>query len=139
MVERGAGAMSAEERGEFGEPWFVGRCEVMGIEVPVLYAPDGDDTPWRVLDLTTGITDSGTMLDDDDATAQRILDCVNACKGMEDPAKEIARLRAIEKAAKSFINLLEHCDTCKSYDFKDDACCDCGLTDLAVLLDGEGE
>lgn len=32
-----------------------------------------------------------------DANAARIVACVNACAGMEDPAAEIARLRAIEK------------------------------------------
>lgn len=32
-----------------------------------------------------------------DANAARIVACVNACAGMEDPVSEIARLKAIEK------------------------------------------
>jgi hypothetical protein len=34
----------------------------------------------------------GTALDD----AERIVKCVNACAGMKDPAKEIARLQALD-------------------------------------------
>lgn len=37
------------------------------------------------------------------ADAERIVACVNACAGMADPAAEIQRLRAIEKAVRKLV------------------------------------
>jgi hypothetical protein len=39
-----------------------------------------------------------------DSNARRIVECVNACSGMADPAAEIARLRAVESALRALIN-----------------------------------
>ena len=51
--------------------------------------------------------DSGTFIvayAADESVAARIVACVNAGAGMEDPAAELARLRAIEEAAKGCIS-----------------------------------
>lgn len=38
---------------------------------------------------------TGTTIEETEANARRIADCVNACAGMENPAEEIKRLREL--------------------------------------------
>ena len=42
---------------------------------------------------------NGTSIEETEANARRIADCVNACAGMENPAEEIKRLRELAAQA----------------------------------------
>jgi len=76
--------------GHTPEPWYV-------------FPPQDDSEKWiavsvdNVIDIM--LVKRGPILRDDpedigDRNADRVVACVNACKGMDDPAKEIAELRA---------------------------------------------
>ena len=60
-------------------------------------------TPWKANssividsngDIVALLHDGCTDFDNATANAKRIVECVNACEGMEDPAKEIEALKA---------------------------------------------
>lgn len=56
-------------------------------------SPDMDALPWSAIGdvCSSKYCERGDVSDDN---AKRIVDCVNACDGMDDPLLEIARLRA---------------------------------------------
>jgi hypothetical protein len=73
------------------EPWAVdsggdGGCEIWspssGNMDNIIGSEDTDDPQWE-------------------ADARRIVACVNACAGIEDPGAELARLRRVEQAARA--------------------------------------
>ena len=73
--------------GKYGEPWEV--------------STDFFD-PWAVSVEKPKLGEYvHVSVDDEDdlPKLQRVVDCINACAGMDDPQAEIERLRAIETAA----------------------------------------
>ena len=76
--------MSAPEKPDYGEPWEVGRID----------RPMEDRHGHDPLMLHS--------------TASRAVDCVNACAGMDDPAKGIANLRRFLDAALNDNLLKQH-------------------------------
>lgn len=68
-------------------PWRV------GIKHPCrLIAGDGNAA--QLVGATAAFADEGTENERERANAARIVACVNACEGMDDPAAEVARLKA---------------------------------------------
>lgn len=77
---------------DYGEPWYMDeykRLNKIGREVPI----------YRILlrnkeSLTYSFIESGALPEDRFAQAlKRLVNCVNACSGMQDPVKEIEELR----------------------------------------------
>lgn len=77
----------SSERGKFGEPWTVGKEHRSDLI--------DDSSRYPVLSLANHVTGLRAA-----AVLNRAVDCVNAFDGTEDPAAELARLRAIEAAAR---------------------------------------
>ena len=69
---------------DFGEPWEIGR--------------DADANEYILRDRREFFARSGDWVGNE-IRLRRSVACVNACAGMSDPASEIRRLRAVEKAA----------------------------------------
>ena len=65
----------------------------------------GTNHPCRILKVGTTCypCDEGTETDKEKANALRIVACVNACAGMEDPAAELRQLRAALREACQYI------------------------------------
>lgn len=68
------------------EPWVARRQgSTIWIESDTNYLARGEPQPSEIMSCSSTLTN--------EPDAARIVDCVNACAGMADPAKEIAALR----------------------------------------------
>jgi hypothetical protein len=76
--------------GIYGEPWEFVDGEVCGHDGHPIYS----------IDPHTDFT-----------LEPRIISCVNACLGMEDPEAALVRLRKVEEAARDFIAALDSAET----------------------------
>jgi hypothetical protein len=108
------------DKGKFGEPWT---SEMMGSEGHRIYR-DKIFTNSKGLSIT-GHQNLSTNLPGE--ISDRIVACVNACDGVEEPEKEIARLRAVAEEAKTFVLDLFSSD------------CPTPIDELKAALDALGE
>jgi hypothetical protein len=80
------------------EPWEV---------VPTIYSEHLEirDIDRRLISVVASQYPQGAKTED--ANAQRIVQCVNACADMKDPAKEIAQLRADRAELLGFLKTIK--------------------------------
>jgi len=94
----GACQWGAWEDKERGEPNLVG-----GVLDVILHVPckSNDDHDWTVRSRRADQQDRTINEDERYSNAARIVACVNACAGLDDPANELASLRAALAAAEA--------------------------------------
>ena len=83
------------------EPWHVGCDKAMRFTYSSQIVGDREGDPFVVAQF------NGNFSPLDQANAARAVACVNACKGVTDPAAGIERLKAVEKAADELLETLE--------------------------------
>lgn len=87
--------MSAEQKQDWtSEPWEIEAGAPSPVfQIPGLYIINQDEAEAEKIAICL-ISPLASLTPRDKANAARIIACVNACTGMQDPAQEIAELRA---------------------------------------------
>lgn len=70
-------------------PWHVEHIEEDAITIGGAFGYDGDPKDWRV------VADTGSVTDEDQANAERIVACANACAGIPTEALTPGSIRAL--------------------------------------------
>ena len=76
---------------------------------------DADDQSFGMM-LAVAYVEQYDMPDEWEYNAKRIVDCVNACDGMDSPADEIAKLRSErDELLRVMVEIKADCDEASSY------------------------
>jgi hypothetical protein len=88
-----------EQRKHTPEPWIQ--------NVLMIVAPNGGRSMYGGLEVAhTGLVGCNKSGEQAEADASRIVECVNACAGMDHPAKQIAELQAeVERLNRSIADI----------------------------------